>query len=224
MRYRFLLFGLAFWVAACGSPPRVDELSVTTGTELYAFDFEAQGSFETGRFPESGAELSIRDGRYYAHQEADRAAYIWGQGGEKSADVIIVADTVAQTDFEDMFFGLMCRVDEKGAGYAFLISVDGFAGIARTDGKSMVFLRDWVQTGAIHTGKADNSLKAICAGGYLALYVNDELVANVRDSRYQEPGQIGLLTGIIADGQAVREALAAFDDVVVSEAIWEQAD
>lgn len=79
----------------------------------------------------------------------------------------------------------------EGDGYLFLIQGTGSAAIMRARGRSVTPLVNWTQHDAIRPGRAKNTLRAICAGDYLAFYVNDQLVAQTTDSTYRS-GQVGL--------------------------------
>jgi hypothetical protein len=79
----------------------------------------------------------------------------------------------------------------EGDGYLFLVQSSGQAGIFRARGRDLTPLRDWQANAAILRGQAENHLRAVCDGNYLALYVNDVLVAEATDDAYQT-GQVGL--------------------------------
>jgi hypothetical protein len=79
----------------------------------------------------------------------------------------------------------------EGDGYLFLIQGTGSAAIMRARGRAVTPLVNWTQHDAIRTGRAKNTLRAICAGDYLAFYVNDQLVAQTTDSTFRS-GQVGL--------------------------------
>lgn len=79
----------------------------------------------------------------------------------------------------------------EGDGYLFLIQGTGSAAILRASGRSVTPLVNWTANDAILTGRSKNALRAICAGDYLAFYVNDQLVAQTTDSTYRS-GQVGL--------------------------------
>jgi hypothetical protein len=214
---RWLLIFLIPWLAACGSDALKNENDLEVGAVLYDFDFEDPQAFETGDFPTVGARLSIQAGRYRIEQSGERAYYIWGQGGDAAQDVVIEVEAQAQNSLNDNLYGVMCRVDAAGAGYVFLEASDGYGAIARTDGRSLSFIVDWRQNTAIHLGQETNTLRAICVGDYLALYVNDHYVADVTDQRHSAPGQVGLMAGIFTTGNQ-QTTIVDFDNLTVSAA------
>ena len=79
----------------------------------------------------------------------------------------------------------------EGDGYLFLVGSNGTAGIFRARGRDIVPLRDWQPNAAVRRGQAENHLRAICSGNYLAFYVNETLVAEATDDAWQT-GQVGL--------------------------------
>jgi hypothetical protein len=99
----------------------------------------------------------------------------------------------------------------NGDGYLFLIQGNGQYAIMRSRGRSLTPLVDWRQSDRINQGAARNTMRAICAGDYLALYVNDTFLAEATDDAYQE-GQIGL----VASAANRLGAVIQFDNVTVS--------
>lgn len=79
----------------------------------------------------------------------------------------------------------------EGDGYLFLIGSNGTAGIFRARGRDLTPLANWTANAVIQRGQGEHHLRAVCIGNYLALYVNDVLVAEATDDAYQT-GQIGL--------------------------------
>ena len=61
---------------------------------------------------------------------------------------------------------------------------DGSASIRRGRGREVEALMAWTKTSAVQSGSARNTLRAICIGQYLALWVNGQFVGDVRDSLY----------------------------------------
>ena len=98
-----------------------------------------------------------------------------------------------------------------GDGYLFLIQGGGSYGIFRSRGRSLTPLVDWAQSDAITIGPGLNRLRAVCAGDYLALYVNDRLLAEAIDTTYSE-GQVGLVASA-ANRLGVE---VEFDNLIVS--------
>lgn len=222
MRYGLLL--LIFLLAACGQEAVREENDLQRGDTLYTIDFEADTTFETGSFSDTDSSrpfastLTIQNGGYQIQHSAKSSSYIWGQGGDPVQQVDIEVEAWFVDGSADNFYGVMCRVDESGAGYIFLISDDGYGAIARTDGRSLSFLADWREHEAIKTGKTTNKIRAVCVDDYLALYVNGKLVADAEDDALSEAGQIGLAAGILTETREETEVTVTFDNLVVREA------
>lgn len=223
-RYLLLvLFGsLALFLVACGSDdPEVNEGDIdrTTG---YTINFDDEADFETGTYPGSG-ELRIADGEYtVVSLNPTNNAYLWGSnvGTDNPAlkNVIIEVEARPSDGRIDNWYGVMCRVNEAGGGYAFLISGDGYWAIARSDGRSLFFLEQWRQAEAINQGNNTNTLQAYCLNNYLALYVNDSFLG---DLTHDEDGkQIDRVGGValLAGGVEGDQVVVHFDNLVVSEA------
>lgn len=220
MRITFLLIATALLVVACGSPSAEhSEDDIAVAEDVLTIAFEDPTTFETGQHNEGASSLAIEEGVYTISHTAQNTSYIWGQGGDDvAANVQIEATASATGEPTNNLYGVMCRVDEGGAGYAFLVSNDGFGAIARTDGRSLTFLFDWHENSAINES-GDNTLRAICIDDYLALYVNDEFIGDASDDRFVEAGQIGLLAGIfVTEAGASGNVEATFDDLTVAEA------
>ena len=117
----------------------------------------------------------------------------------------------------------MCRVNDVGDGYAFLISNDGFGAIAyaekgAAERGSLTFIAEWVESSAINEGQAQNTVRAVCLDDYLALYVNGEFVIDVEDDRFPDPGQAAVIAGLFIENRdETGEVIVEFDDITVSE-------
>ncbi|MDL1883344.1 hypothetical protein FBR01_06805 [Anaerolineae bacterium CFX8] len=101
----------------------------------------------------------------------------------------------------------------NGDGYLFLIEGTGRFAIMRARGRSVVPLVDWTTSDKINTGPALNTLRAVCLGDYLALYINGEFMGDAIDDTYTR-GQVGL-----AAAAASRLGLTVeYDNLTVSQA------
>ncbi|MBZ0310360.1 MAG: hypothetical protein K8I82_30140, partial [Anaerolineae bacterium] len=150
---------------------------------------------------------------------AQSSSYIWGQGGDSVQQVDIEGEVQFISGSPDNFYGMMCRVDETGAGYMFLISSDGYGAIARTDGRSLSFLVDWHEHESIKKEESTNKIRAVCIDDYLAFYVNGKFVADVKDEDHPlETGQIGLAAGILSEKREETSVTVTFDNLIVREA------
>ncbi|HVU13793.1 MAG TPA: hypothetical protein VHD90_21095, partial [Phototrophicaceae bacterium] len=102
----------------------------------------------------------------------------------------------------------------QGDGYLFLIQGSGSFAIMRSHGRNLTPLVDWKASNVIHQGADQNHLQAICAGNYLAFYVNNQFLGDATDSTYTT-GQVGL-----AASAATRLGTQiVFDNLTVSAAV-----
>ena len=102
----------------------------------------------------------------------------------------------------------------NGDGYLFLVQGSGRYAILRSQGRKLTFLVDWANSTAINTGAAQNRIRAVCMGSYLALYVNGQFIADASDDLYTS-GQVGLVAATAA--RAGMEM--TFDNLTVSAAL-----
>lgn len=98
-----------------------------------------------------------------------------------------------------------------GDGYLFLIQGSGMFAIMRSRDRDLTPLVEWKASDAIHQGPVENHMRVICAGDYLALYVNDQFLGDATDSTYTH-GQVGM-----AASAATRLGTQiAFDNLTIS--------
>jgi hypothetical protein len=113
----------------------------------------------------------------------------------------------------------MCRAHplDNGIGYYFLITADGQYGIRIGEGSRIRVLVPFTSSSAIRTGKASNTIRAVCVDDYLAMYINDQFVAETRYDWLQE-GYAGL-TFNTDDGKFLS---IAYDEVTIYAASQSQ--
>ncbi|MEZ4669363.1 MAG: hypothetical protein R3E39_15770 [Anaerolineae bacterium] len=105
------------------------------------------------------------------------------------------------------------RTVNNGDGYLFLLSGGGRFAIMRSVGRTITPLVNWTESGDINKGAAQNRIRAVCMGTYLAIYANGKFLGDTSDDTYTS-GQVGLLGA--ASGRAGVEL--AFDNLTVSAA------
>lgn len=174
--------------------------------------FDAINAWET--YTSRTGSLRITDGRYEVRfREAN--LLLWGQNTAVHRDVAIEVQTRMLSREPDNGYGLMCRADPANTidGYYFLISGEGRYTIFVFNEGERRDLVPWTQSDVINTGLADNTLIAVCQGDYLALYANDQLLAETRDSTFSE-GNAGMAATVYVEGEDV---YVAFDNL----RIWE---
>ncbi len=104
-------------------------------------------------------------------------------------------------------------VISQGDGYLFLIQGSGSFAIMRSRGRNLTPLVDWKTSDAIKQGPAQNHIRAVCVGNYLAMYVNDQFLGDATDGTYTT-GQVGLA----ASAASWLGTRISFDNLTISAA------
>ncbi len=207
-------------LAACGSDD--PDKTAVKGDVLLAVTFDEAGAWEEGTYPTDAttpdAILAITEGRYQIDFRADSsAALTWGSGGDDYADVIIEVDLEQLSAEKDNLYGVACRLEEdengNATGYVLLLSGDGHYGIAELSRRSLDFLLEWHQSDVIEQGQAQNTLRAVCVGDYMAVYANGEFLGDVKDDQFQRAGRVALVAGV-TEGETIS---VAFDNLTIYE-------
>lgn len=194
-----------------GGPTR----SVVTGDGSTVYNFN-NDTTTWNVFTVGGDQALFRvsDGALEGAVVADRG-YIWSLNNETHDDVLINA-TIRQT--EGSFasaYGVMCRADDDGNGYYFLISGDQqFSIIVGSPARNALFeIVPWQHHSALRRGYVTNTIRAACAGDYLAMFINDVFVAEATDREFTQ-GEAGVAVGAVERTTWVR-----FDDILLRPAI-----
>ena len=161
--------------------------------------FDLSNSWETFSSP-SGSEFTIENGTYRAYSAAP--GFVWGLNEQEHTNLVAEVEVTPLTPFTDISAGVMCRADvsNNGDGYYFMINANGYVSIRIGQGNDVAPLVDWQVSDAVHTGIDKNTIRAVCVGEQLAMYVNDVLVAEVVDGTY-DSGFAGM--AVAAGGNAV---------------------
>lgn len=156
-------------------------------------------------------QMAVEDGSYRIWLATRQ--YVWTQLPDTFDDVVIEAQVRQLSDFDHNAYGIACRLDpaNSGRGYYFLIGSDGYYSIRWSNGRSLDKIVSAKPSGVINRGSSGNRMKAICAGDYLALWINDQFVAEARDSR-ASAGAVGLTAVMNYAGRTVE---VAFDDLKI---------
>ncbi len=88
--------------------------------------------------------------------------------------------------------GTSDNTSNNGDGYLFMVQGNGRYAILRSQGHKITPLVNWTTSDVIKMGAAQNRIKAVCVGNYLALYVNDQFLADTSDDLYTK-GQVALV-------------------------------
>jgi hypothetical protein len=185
---------------------------VTLGELLLRESFIQKDAWEL--YDGEDITLAVIDGRY--RMQAEQGDFAWGLNDWSHTDVVIQVETEQLSVEEGSIYGVMCRADSRnnGDGYYFAIGGEGFYSIYTFDEGEMTMLVDPTESPVINAGQGENTFTVVCVQDYLAMYLNDELLAEINDSTFTE-GLAGFsVFGI--DGVPVD---VAFDNL----SIWEAA-
>ncbi|HRQ38808.1 MAG TPA: hypothetical protein PLD25_12950 [Chloroflexota bacterium] len=202
-----VLVTMVLLLAACGEA----EPKYAAGDVLLSETFSEADAWEV--FVSDDSDLQVSDGAY--HIQTGPGGYIWGLNEAEHSNVEMEVTARQLSSHDNNAYGLMCRADTSndGDGYYFLVSGDGFYSIRKGEGDDVVALIDWKESSAINEGQATNKIRAVCAGNYLGLWVNDKFVAETNDTAYTS-GYAGLAAAAFDGG----DADISFDDLTIKVA------
>lgn len=132
------------------------------------------------------------------------------QPGRNFSDLVVTVEAtpVAPADVSQVAYGVMCRVQANGDGYAFLVRGDAWASIQKVSGGKLTPLMKWEPSAYVDTGSKLNVIEAYCSGETLSLRVNGTTVLEVEDTTYTQ-GDVAL--AVFGAGEV------EFDNWIVAE-------
>ncbi|MEZ4667190.1 MAG: SH3 domain-containing protein [Anaerolineae bacterium] len=171
--------------------------------------FDKSSNWEV--YTDDNQTLEVAKGVYHMYLKGD--AFTWGLNGENDSDTVVHVKTIQRTENNNNSYGIICRADPEnnGNGYYFEISGEGYYAITVVNGDDIHTLVDWTKSKAINSGQDENEIIAVCVKDYLALYVNEVLLAETTDSAFTE-GQTGLT---VSSFDKKSDVDIAFDNVSV---------
>lgn len=214
LKHRNIILALIILSACSPRPEGGPTRSVYTGDRQTAYYFQQDaGPWDTFSRDNDAALFRVNDGGLEGAVVANRG-YIWSLNHEIHDNVIINA-TVRQT--QGTFgngFGVICRADENGNGYYFLIASTGefTISVGTSDRSDLFQLVPWQRHNAIKSGLITNEIRAVCVDNYLAMFVNDVFLGEAFDDEFTE-GQLGVAVGAVGKTAWVR-----FDDILIRDA------
>lgn len=176
------------------------QAQIPNKTPATARDILFEDNFEDAasgwnRVAAASGESDYADGMYRILVN-DTNLDIWARPGLTYTDTIIEVDAIKVGGERNNRFGIVCRVVGPTNFYALMVSSDGFYGIGKVKGDqfSLIGMKAFQPADAILQGSAINHLRADCVGDILTLYVNDQKIAEAKDSEYTY-GDVGLIAG-----------------------------
>ena len=216
----YVLSAILLIMLACSNPVEIissiakedqtDSAGSSTTKILFQDDFSSPDSgwdrtsddFLETDYVNGGYQISINEGNFYG----------WANPGKVFSDTRIKTDAELVKGDSQSEYGIICRYKDVRNFYAGLISADGFYAILKNKNGEfelvgMQYMQDSPQ---INQGLSSNKLQFDCIGDTLTLYVNGEILAQVKDSEFVN-GDVGL----IASAYESPEAIVVFDDFMV---------
>lgn len=203
---------LSFLLAGCGAGAKAS-IAIVEGATILQENFE---DADISSFPSYGLGeeivFAVADGSYAAIVTG--GGYVWTLNNQTHNDVVIEVTTDKVSPSPQDTYGIICRAhnSNNGMGYYFMIDGNGNFGIRKGDGERVHVLVPWTQSDAINMGQAENTLRAVCVGNYLAFYINGDFVAETNDSQYIE-GLAGVVVATVTGRVAI-----TYDNLTIREA------
>lgn len=203
---------VALLLASCsGLQDKVRTPLIGFGDIIAEYHFDTPStSWDTFRLPDDAAFFSVTDGALSGAVLGDRG-YIWSLNQSTYEDISIKATLQQTRGIEGNGFGVMCRADENGNGYYFVLSSAGQFAILKAvpETPDPIQLVKWQGSGAVKKGDGMNAIEAICLDDYLSFTVNGVFIAEVRDTTFAS-GKTGVVLGAVKETAGVR-----FDDIIL---------
>ncbi|MGE5249886.1 MAG: hypothetical protein ACM3QS_06680 [Bacteroidota bacterium] len=137
---------------------------------------------------------------------------VWSRPGKDFADASVEVDARKSGGPDRNGFGVLCRLQDKGNFYFFLVSSDGYQVIGKyQNGRSQYLSAPRMQpTHAINAGSTPNHIRGECNGPTLTLYANGQQLAAVQDTSFVS-GDVGLIVSTFDEP----DVEISFDNFVV---------
>jgi len=185
----FLLAGCMAESLSADTLPWVSDVSI-----LFADDFTRQtGGWRTHEdrlsfvgYTQDGFRLWVDLPNYQ----------VWSRPGINFKDTHIYTRVQKLAGPNDNLMGVMCRYQNDGNYYAFVISSDGYYGIIKKQAnvQSLLGAEQMGFNEAIHHDNAVNEILAICQEDQLLLFVNEVKLLQVSDTTFSH-GDVGMIAG-----------------------------
>lgn len=133
------------------------------------------------------------DGYHILVHQANSAP--WAKTNRQDDNASIYVDAAPVTNSSG-FYGIICRIQENGNFYYFIVQNNGVFAIGKIKGAVLQPLVEWTANNAIRQGNQTNRLRADCDGSALRFYVNDVFVGEASDSDFTS-GYSGLIVNAL---------------------------
>jgi len=197
MKHKFhfmaILFVLTLAILACSLGASDGEDTPATDV-LFQDDF-ADSSSGWDSYSDSDGATDYVNGVYRIYIN-DTSTDYWANPGLDFTDTVIEVDATKVGGPDDNDLGLICRYQDVGNFYFFIISSDGYYAIGKVvDGSQELLGVDNMEySDTIKQGNTTNHISADCVGSHLVLHVNGQKLGDVTDTAYTS-GDVGLMAG-----------------------------
>jgi hypothetical protein len=208
-RTAYILLCLVVIVAGCQGRPLAE---YDTGEVLLRENFDHPIGWDS--LARDYVKIGPEAGAYRIH--TDVSAYVRGFNSTPHEDVVIETQSSQLSADRNNAYGVVCRAaggDDSANGYYFLIGGNGSYSIQKGQFGDLRPLVHWARSGAINQGTAVNTIRAVCVGNYLALYVNDRFLTDIYDDTFSRG-----FAGFAAATGRDTTAEIAFDYITITEA------
>jgi hypothetical protein len=169
------------------------EVPLPDGDPLFADAFENNDN-NWEEWSDSDGSLAVEDGELQI-RVAVSDWFFWALPNVELSDIdLVVEGRVIEGDEANISYGVMCHYVDTENFYIFTVTADGFYSVGAYINDDYVDIVEWTEHSAIITGQATNTVRTVCSGATLELYVNDELLVSTEDDRL-EGGTFALHTG-----------------------------
>jgi hypothetical protein len=191
-----IIVSLLCLVGCVGVSNHTSTRSIPMGDLLFQDDFSSNGTWDTYDTPT--LKMFTRDNVFYVESMLSNQV-AWSLNRQSQTNSVASIDAYLMNDTPNNYYGLMCRVNNN-RGYIFLVSTDGAYSIRQMMVNKLEPLVEWQNSDAVKSGaNSSNHLRIVCDTGYLAFYVNNIFLAEVRDAQVMA-GSIGLAVGVGEQG------------------------
>ncbi len=176
---------------------------------LFQDDFSGEQNCGWAEYSRSGAQVEMAEEALTVTTSQPGEIW-WTNPGREFNDIIITVDAAQVAGPEDNAYGVICRYQDEGNYYLFLISGDGYYAIGKyqTGSDRITYLTEgeqFLESAAINKGSgALNQLRVGCVGNQLSLAVNGNPLLTVTDPTFVN-GDVGLAASTFQPGTAVIE-------------------
>lgn len=161
------------------------------GSVLFFDDFEDPSSgWEIGDY--DMGSVGYANGSYFVESIA-KDNLMWGLAGKvfEDTDITVEASQITAPSNDNNGYGVMCRVQSNDDGYILRISGDGYAAIQYFEGGELFQIVEWFESPLINLGNATNTIRVVCDGPELILFVNGAEAARATHTKFTR-GDIAL--------------------------------